>query len=911
MRKKSQAALEFLSTYGWVILVVIAAVIALSYFGVLNPKTLPKKCTIEAGIGCLDFKVHEDSIILVLKNARGEDINVETISIGDCTGAGSGFLKNGEQAQFIITGCDNTQAEAFREDITLTYSGETGLGHTAIGSIRGRVEEDGAQEEEPGEGEEEEMLDIPSGTQRYFFRSNPSSPQLLEAIIDPLDVHVGDVQTMTVKARDKSYPITFVTAYVETDTGVKPYQLSLIEGTASRGTWQASWTVVDTHSRKYNTEFVAKNSNGETTSVTLTWDDPCTPPPGGAWTLDGNCGISGNHGVANGDATIADYTLTVNDGGVFVWNPGESIIITTGSIGIAEGGQLRQSYLWMKDSDVDGYPAETTMYVEDTAPESNPDLYKLRHLMSTYSSTDCTDTNAYVFQNVDNMITDVDQDGYTTGTSSTMCVGETTVIEGITYYKNSTGNFSFIASNEALGTDTYDDNSSTYQNLDCYDDIDLDTYGAGSSSSVPSNGTCPPGYSGTNNDCDDNNNAIHPGTGVPCPSCPVDDDVACGTIDCSGWYVQSGTESATATETCYNKVDFTTGRCEDYNDCKDANTADCSGQSNDASQYTCGTCKYIAASACTETTQGSCSNYADGTGCGTSSYCDGSGNCAAYMVATGGTITTDGDYKVHTFTSSGTFTVTQLGDIGTVEYLVIGGGGGGGGLDVRSDEQGYGGGGGGGGGYRTASGFAVSEQGYTITVGGGGSGGVPNSGGSTQGSSSVFSSITSTGGGYGGDGGYSHGSCEAGGSGGSGGGGSGESGGGGSTSYGNNGGAGGTYLTSAGGGGGGAGGAGGIGSPVGGTGGSGLASSITGSSVTRGGGGGGGDKAGTGGTAGSGGGGVGANDCDYPGNGEPNTGGGGGGGGSAASKCGGSGPCGRPGGSGGSGVVIIRYQFQP
>ena len=49
------------------------------------------------------------------------------------------------------------------------------------------------------------------------------------------------------------------------------------------------------------------------------------------------------------------------------------------------------------------------------------------------------------------------------------------------------------------------------------------------------------------------------------------------------------------------------------------------------------------------------------------------------MTATGGTITTDGNYKVHSFTSSGTFQVTTVGDVGTVEYLVVAGGGGGGG----------------------------------------------------------------------------------------------------------------------------------------------------------------------------------------------------------------------------------------
>ena len=49
------------------------------------------------------------------------------------------------------------------------------------------------------------------------------------------------------------------------------------------------------------------------------------------------------------------------------------------------------------------------------------------------------------------------------------------------------------------------------------------------------------------------------------------------------------------------------------------------------------------------------------------------GDALVVMAATGGTVTTDGDYKVHTFTSSGTFTVTTGGPM---EYLVIAGGGG-------------------------------------------------------------------------------------------------------------------------------------------------------------------------------------------------------------------------------------------
>ena len=49
-----------------------------------------------------------------------------------------------------------------------------------------------------------------------------------------------------------------------------------------------------------------------------------------------------------------------------------------------------------------------------------------------------------------------------------------------------------------------------------------------------------------------------------------------------------------------------------------------------------------------------------------------------FIQATGGTITTSGDFKFHTFTSSGTFSVSSVPDGGTIDYLVVAGGGSGG-----------------------------------------------------------------------------------------------------------------------------------------------------------------------------------------------------------------------------------------
>jgi hypothetical protein len=288
-----------------------------------------------------------------------------------------------------------------------------------------------------------------------------------------------------------------------------------------------------------------------------------------------------------------------------------------------------------------------------------------------------------------------------------------------------------------------------------------------------------------------------------------------------------------------------------------------------------------------------------------------------YITATGGTITTVcTNYKVHTFTGPGTFTVCSGGGSrATVDYLVVAGGGAGGG-------GGQGGGGGGAGGYRFsngtnsgnysagpfslgASGLRLSPGGYPITVGAGGSGsGEGTTGG--NGGNSIFSTITSAGGGGGG----SNNAANDGGSGG------------------------GARVTSAGsgntpsvlppqgfggrlsppasnppgykaaGGGGGASEQGKTmpGVNVGGDGGDGLSSSINASVTTRGGGGGGGGGASSGGSGGSGGGGTG-NPGPSPtagSGGTANTGGGGGGGANAV----------RTGNSGGSGIIIIRYRFQ-
>jgi hypothetical protein len=309
-----------------------------------------------------------------------------------------------------------------------------------------------------------------------------------------------------------------------------------------------------------------------------------------------------------------------------------------------------------------------------------------------------------------------------------------------------------------------------------------------------------------------------------------------------------------------------------------------------------------------------------------------------FVAATGGTVTTCGNFKIHKFTGPGTFAVSCAGNAGgsnSVDYMVIAGGGGGGG----SRSPGGGAGGGGAGGWRASGGTAsgcysagpsplvgcvsalpVSAINYPITVGGAGSG-APGSSppNATSGSNSVFSTITSAGGGFGGSPNSPQLTAEPGGSGGG-------------TPWqarsapqrglgntppvsppqGNNGGLGSGNPHYSGGGGGGAGAVGADAVPNGaaGNGGSSVCSSIDGSPKSYAGGGGGGSSGppagGNGGGAGAGkGGGPSSSPGSPDGNGfnasDANRGSGGGAGGQGGLT---------GGGNGAAGVVVIRYKFQ-
>ena len=140
MDKKAQAAMEFLMTYGWAILVVLAAIAALAYFGVLSPdRFLPEKCTMPSGIACLDFRYSGTALEMAMQNGAGFDMSNVSVSVDGtgCIGSDTTTqttLTNGQQATYTVT-CSPDSGK-LKAEVTMSYvNQETGMQHSKVGEV--------------------------------------------------------------------------------------------------------------------------------------------------------------------------------------------------------------------------------------------------------------------------------------------------------------------------------------------------------------------------------------------------------------------------------------------------------------------------------------------------------------------------------------------------------------------------------------------------------------------------------------------------------------------------------------------------------------------------------------------------------------------------------------------------------
>ncbi len=150
--KKAQAAMEFLMTYGWALLVVIIAVGVLAWLGIFNPnKYISDSCMVSSPLSCDEFVVKKNTasvspntIQLVIGNGAGDTISISKVDIAGCGSTAAGWslpVPDGARGTIpAITCAPIITADRFKGNILVTYKKSTGtLDLVSSGSIAAKA----------------------------------------------------------------------------------------------------------------------------------------------------------------------------------------------------------------------------------------------------------------------------------------------------------------------------------------------------------------------------------------------------------------------------------------------------------------------------------------------------------------------------------------------------------------------------------------------------------------------------------------------------------------------------------------------------------------------------------------------------------------------------------------------------
>jgi len=158
--RRGQAALEFMMTYGWAILVVLAAIGALSYFGILNPsKFTPDTCFTTSGFSCSGKPVVNNTMVAFsIMNGLGYTANLDDATIsysstlssckntyfcarGNITcNVSNTTVEDGAGITVVLSGCDFSTLNVVKGEVTIPYINPMSrLQESIIVSVTGKL----------------------------------------------------------------------------------------------------------------------------------------------------------------------------------------------------------------------------------------------------------------------------------------------------------------------------------------------------------------------------------------------------------------------------------------------------------------------------------------------------------------------------------------------------------------------------------------------------------------------------------------------------------------------------------------------------------------------------------------------------------------------------------------------------
>ena len=156
--KKAQAAMEFLMTYGWAIMIVLIGIGALFFLGVFNPST-PSVCNIASPFICQDVKVaFKDTgsgfnvIYLKIGATNIDSATISNIKLNGVQCPNANILVDDATTQDITNarttpvtvncgyGSTIQQGTKVSGTFDITYTKQFGVSHSISGAYSGTVE---------------------------------------------------------------------------------------------------------------------------------------------------------------------------------------------------------------------------------------------------------------------------------------------------------------------------------------------------------------------------------------------------------------------------------------------------------------------------------------------------------------------------------------------------------------------------------------------------------------------------------------------------------------------------------------------------------------------------------------------------------------------------------------------------
>jgi hypothetical protein len=145
---KAQAAMEFLMTYGWALVLVLLATAALAYFGLLNPdRYITDKFTLGQGLFVKDGSVNDSHVTLMVYNGVGKPIRSLTVNVTNCMNndriSAPVDMIDGQTAKIMINCTGATLGRKFKSNMVAIYYTDVlgqSVSHTvASGSLSASV----------------------------------------------------------------------------------------------------------------------------------------------------------------------------------------------------------------------------------------------------------------------------------------------------------------------------------------------------------------------------------------------------------------------------------------------------------------------------------------------------------------------------------------------------------------------------------------------------------------------------------------------------------------------------------------------------------------------------------------------------------------------------------------------------